>query len=144
MSEIQVIEGEIFHDHRGQISSLNNFHFEGVRRTYIIHHPDATVIRGWHAHQHERKWFYALKGEWTLGLVKIDNWENPSETLKAEIFNLNENHSQLVCVPKGYANCLKAATPGSIMMVLSDVPLPEAYGDSFRYDNSLWVDWSNY
>lgn len=143
MNEIKVIKGEIFKDNRGQISSLNNFHFEGVKRTYIIHHPDISVIRGWHAHQHERKWFYCVKGKFSVALVKIDNWENPSKDLKPEIFHLSDAESQLVCVPAGYANCLKAHTPDSIMMVLSDVPLPEAYSDSWRYDSNLWVDWSN-
>jgi dTDP-4-dehydrorhamnose 3,5-epimerase len=141
MSEIKVLKGEIFRDNRGQISSLNNFHFEGVRRTYIIHHPDISVIRGWHAHQHERKWFYCIKGNFSVALVKIDNWENPSKDLKPEIFHLSDAESQLVCVPAGYANCLKAHTPDAIMMVLSDVPLPEAYSDSWRYDSNLWVDW---
>jgi dTDP-4-dehydrorhamnose 3,5-epimerase len=142
MDKIKVIEGEIFRDGRGQISSLNNFHFEDVKRTYIIHHPDISVIRGWHAHQHERKWFYCIKGKFSVALVKIDNWDNPSKDLKAEIFHLSDDVSQLVCVPAGYANCLKAHTPNAIMLVLSDVTLPEAYSDSWRYDCNLWVDWT--
>ena len=142
MSEIKVIEGEIFRDHRGQISSLNNFHFEGVKRAYIIHHPDISVIRGWHAHQFERKWFYCLKGKFSVALVKIDNWKNPSTTLEPEVFHLNEDKSRLVCVPAGYANCLKALTPNAVMLVLSDKTLEEAADDSWRYDKSMWVDWS--
>ena len=142
MSDIQVIQGEIFRDERGQINSLNEFHFEGVKRTYIIHHPDASVIRGWHAHQFERKWFYCIKGAFSVALVKIDNWENPSLELPAEVFHLTENDNRLVCVPAGYANCLKAHEPGSIMQVYSDKILSEALGDSWRYDKSMWVDWS--
>ena len=143
MSEIKVIRGEIFRDERGQISSLNEFHFEGVRRTYIIHHPDASVVRGWHAHQFERKWFYCIKGSFSVALVKVDNWENPSPDLKAEVFNLTAEESRIVCVPAGYANCLKAHEPGSIMQVFSDKVLPEALGDSWRYDKSMWVDWNS-
>lgn len=142
MSSIKVIEGEIFRDHRGKITSLNSFRFEGVKRTYIIHHPDHTIVRGWHGHQHERKWFYCVKGSWKLALVQVDNWENPSDDLIPEIFNLNEAESKLICVPAGYANSLKAIEPDSIMMVLSDVPLPEAYTDSWRYDSTKWVDLS--
>lgn len=142
MDGIIVIKGEIFKDERGQISSINNFHFDDVRRTYIIHHPDVSVVRGWHGHQHERKWFYCVKGRFSVALVKIDNWENPSKNLKPEIFNLSEDDSKLVCVPAGYANCLKAHTTDAIMMVFSDVVLSDAYSDSWRYDSSLWVDWS--
>lgn len=143
MSEIKVIQGEIYRDERGTISSLNEFHFEGVRRTYIIHHPDASVIRGWHAHQHERKWFYCVKGSFTVALVKIDNWESPSPSLPAEIFHLDENDSKIVCVPAGYANCLKANEAGSVLQVYSDKILQDALGDSWRYDKNLWVDWNN-
>lgn len=143
MSEIKIIDGEIFRDYRGQISSINNFHFEGVKRTYIIHHPDISVVRGWHAHQNERKWFYCLKGKFSVALVKVDEWDNPSKDLKPEIVHLSDEKSQLVCVPAGYANCLKAHSPGAIMLVLSDKTLEDAKYDSWRYNSELWVDWEN-
>ena len=141
MSEIKVIQGEIFRDERGRISSLNEFHFEGIKRTYIIHHPDVSVVRGWHAHQHERKWFYCIKGRFSVALVKVDDWDNPSLDLKAEVFHLSDENSQIVCVPAGYANCLKAMEPGSIMQVYSDKTLQEALGDSWRYDKCYWHNW---
>lgn len=143
MSEIKIIDGEIFRDERGQISSLNEFHFDGIRRCYFIHHPDVSVIRGWHGHQYERKWFYCVKGDFTLACVRIDNWENPSPHLQAEIFHLSESDSRLICVPVGYANCLKTETPESVMMVLSDKILSDALEDSWRYDKSMWVDWNS-
>lgn len=93
---------------------------------------------------HERKWFYCLKGAWTLALVKIDDWTNPSPDLVPQVFQLNENESKLICVPAGYANCLKAHSPESIIQVFSDVPIPEAYNDSWRYNSELWMDWSNF
>lgn len=139
---IETIQGEIFRDFRGRINSLNEFHFEGVKRTYIIYHPDPSVVRGWHGHQHERKWFYCIKGAWTVALVEIDDWENPSKDLKPTVVELSEDDSKLICVPAGYANCLKAHKPDSVMQVFSDVPLPEAYGDSWRYEPSMWMDWN--
>jgi len=142
MADVKIIEGEIFHDHRGQISSLNAFRFPGVERFYFIHHPDTSVIRGWHAHQHEKKWFYCVKGAFTVGLVEIDDWENPSPELKAQKYHLTEQESKIICVPEGYANCIKASIPGSILLVFSGKTLPEAYSDSWRYDNKLWITWS--
>ena len=144
MSKVTVVEGEIYRDARGQISSLNNFHFEGVKRCYIIHHPDTSVVRGWNGHQFERKWFYCLKGSFTVALVEVDNWENPSTDLPAEVYNLSEQESRIVCVPAGYANCIKAFEKDSILLVLSDKTIEEAAGDSWRYDSSMWVDWSKY
>jgi dTDP-4-dehydrorhamnose 3,5-epimerase len=144
MSEIKLIKGEIFNDARGQISSLNDFRFDDVQRVYFIHHPDSTVIRGWHGHQFEQKWFYCVKGSFTLALVKPDDWENPSKDLQPEIFHLSEKESQILCVPEGYANCLKARTDNSVLMVFSGKILSEALTDSWRYDSNLWVDWSKY
>ena len=142
MAVVKVIDGEIFNDHRGRISSLNAFRFPGVERVYFIHHPDISVIRGWHAHKLEKKWFYCVKGAFTVALVEIDNWENPSPDLVPQIFHLNENESKIVCVPEGYANCIKAAEKDSTLMVFSGRTLPEAYSDSYRYDSSMWIDWS--
>ena len=104
MSKVQVVEGEIFRDERGQISSLNAFRFPGVERCYFIHHPDISVVRGWHGHQFEKKWFYCVKGSFTVALVEVDDWENPSPDLEAEIFELSESDSKIICVPEGYAN----------------------------------------
>ena len=142
MADVKVIDGEIFRDQRGQISSLNAFRFPGVERFYFIHHPDTSVIRGWHGHQHEKKWFYCVKGAFTIGLVEIDDWENPSPDLKAQKYHLTEQESRIICVPEGYANCIKASIPGSILLVFSGKTLPEAYSDSWRYDNKLWITWS--
>ena len=144
MSRVTIVEGEIFCDARGQISSLNNFHFHGVERCYIIHHPDRSVVRGWNGHQHEKKWFYCIKESFTLGLVEVDNWEYPSKNLKAEIFSLSDKESKIICVPEGYANCIKAHEDGSILLVFSGKILEEALLDSWRYDKSMWVDWSKY
>jgi dTDP-4-dehydrorhamnose 3,5-epimerase len=142
MADVKVIDGEIFRDQRGQISSLNAFRFPGVERFYFIHHPDTSVIRGWHGHQHEKKWFYCVKGAFTIGLVEIDDWETPSPELKAQKFHLTEQESKIICVPEGYANCIKASVPGSILLVFSGKTLPEAYSDSWRYDSKLWITWS--
>jgi len=144
MDKIKIIQGEIFTDHRGIISSLNDFRFDGVQRFYFIHQSDKNIVRGWHGHQFEKKWFYCVKGSFTLALVKPDDWENPSKDLPAEIFHLVENDSKIVCVSQGYANCIKAGVDNSILLIFSGKTLPEAYNDSWRYDSSLWVDWNNY
>lgn len=139
--KVRVIEGEVFTDHRGVITSVNDFHMEGPRRIYFIHHPDTKVVRGWHGHRYERKWFYCVNGTFELAVVKIDDWLNPSADLVPEIFQLSEEHSRLVCVPPGYANCMRTSTPGSTIMVLSGEVLPDAYADSWRYPATMWTDW---
>lgn len=143
-NKISIVDGEIFTDHRGQISSLNNFRFPGVERVYFIHHSSEEVIRGWHGHQFEKKWFYCIKGSFTVALVEVDNWESPSTNLIPEVFQLTEVRSQILCIPEGYANCIKANEPNSTLMVFSGKVLDEALTDSWRYESSMWVDWSKY
>ncbi|TDE06183.1 WxcM-like domain-containing protein [Flavobacterium hiemivividum] len=144
MSQIELIEGEIFNDYRGQISSMNNFKFGKIERYYFIHHPDPSIIRGWHAHQFEKKWFQCVKGSFTLAFVKIDDWDKPSKDLQPEIFELSEAKSEIICLPEGYANCIKAHKKDSVLLVFSGKRIPEAYDDSWRYEANTWVDWSKY
>ena len=139
MSEIKLIDGEIHFDERGSISSLNAFRFnDEVKRFYFIRNASTDVIRGWHGHQFEKKWFYCVKGEFHAAFVKIDNWENPSPDLIPEKFTINEEHSQIICVPAGYANCFRETRPDSILMVTSSKTMDEAESDSWRYDKSMW------
>lgn len=141
MDCVKTIDGEIFTDERGSIASVNGFDAEAIRRFYIISHPDTDVVRGWNGHQFERKWFYCIKGAFRLAIVKIDNWNNPSPTLKPEIFRLSATKSRIVAIPAGYASCMKADEPGSIIMVLSDKTLSESAQDSWKFDKNLWVNW---
>lgn len=138
MSEIKLIQGEIYQDGRGVISSLNAFDFEGVERFYFIRHPDKSVIRGWHGHQFEKKWFYCVKGSFSLAFVKPDNWDNPSLELVPEIFRLDESDSRIICLPEGYANCIKANADDSILLVLSGKKMPECLEDSWRWRPETW------
>lgn len=142
MADVEILDGEMFRDARGRIASLNDFRFPGVERVYFIHHPDVSVIRGWHGHRFEKKWFYCVKGSFTVGLVEIDDWENPSRDLQPRVEKLTEESSRIVCVPEGYANCIKAGLADSVLMVFSGKILSEAVNDSWRYDSRLWIDWS--
>lgn len=142
MSEIKVIQGDISADYRGQISHANILDMSEVERFYIIHQNDISIIRAWHAHQHEKKWFYAVKGSFTTAFVKIDNWENPSHSLLPEVFHLSADNSQILCIPEGYANGIKAEEPDSILMVFSNKILSEALNDSWRYDKNWWMNWN--
>ena len=142
MSDIKFIEGGIFTDYRGQISHVNDLDMQEIKRFYIIHQKDTSIIRAWHAHQHEKKWFYAVKGSFTTAFVKIDNWENPSPDLEPEIFQLTAAESKILLIPEGYANGIKANEPDSVLLVYSDKLLSDAVHDSWRYDKDMWMDWN--
>ena len=141
MSEIKLLDGGIFTDYRGRISYANDLDMSDVARFYVIHHSDTSVIRAWHAHQHEKKWFHVVRGAFTGAFVKIDDWEHPSLDLKPEVFHLSAQKSQVLCVPEGYANGFQAEEPDSILLVFSNKILSEAVHDSWRYDPHWWMKW---
>lgn len=145
MSEnIKVLQGENYKDFRGKIASLNQLGFEGIERVYFIQNESTDIVRAWHGHQFEKKWFYCVKGSFSLGFVKIDNWDNPSVDLIAETFILSGEKSEIIELPEGYANGIKAREEGSILMVFSGKRYEEALSDSWRYDADLRLDWSKF
>ncbi len=144
MGDIKIVQGGISTDFRGAISHVNDLDMSEVARFYVIRQSDPSIIRAWHGHQTEKKWFYALRGSFTTAFVKIDNWENPSKDLVPEIFHLSANDSKILCIPEGYANGIKAAEPDSELLVFSNKILSVALLDSWRYDGHLWVDWDQY
>ena len=81
MSDIKFIEGGIFTDYRGQISHVNDLDMQEIKRFYIIHQKDTSIIRAWHAHQHEKKWFYVVKGSFTTAFANGIKANEPDSTL---------------------------------------------------------------
>lgn len=142
MADIRTVEGGIFVDDRGQISHVNSLDMSEIERFYVIHQSDTSVIRAWHAHQFEKKWFYAVKGSFTTAFVKIDNWEKPSPDLVPKVYQLTAADSRILYVPEGYANGIKANEPGSVLLVYSNKKLTVALNDSWRYDKYMWMDWN--
>ena len=139
----QFIKGGIFSDHRGTLSYVNDFLFEGVRRFYCIEHKSTETIRAWQGHQREPKWFYVVTGSFKIVTVRPDNWEQPGTDLPVEEFELSADQPGILFVPGGYANGLKALTPGSRLMVYSGFTVEESSNDDFRFDPDLWYDWEN-
>ncbi|WP_281671707.1 dTDP-6-deoxy-3,4-keto-hexulose isomerase [Rikenella microfusus] len=138
MSEIRILQGGIFRDHRGELAHVNDFHLEGAHRYYVIKHDSTEVIRGWHGHRFEAKWFQCLRGGFRLAFVQPDDWEHPSLDLVPEVFTLTAGRSELLCLPAGYANCIRATEPDSILLVFSGKVLDEAVHDSWRWEPAMW------
>lgn len=138
MSDIRILQGGIFRDHRGELVHVNDFHLEGARRYYVIKHDSTEVVRGWHGHRFEAKWFQCLRGGFRLAFVKPDDWEHPSPDLVPEVFTLTAERSELLCLPAGYANCIRATEPDSILLVFSGKVLEEAVHDSWRWEPATW------
>lgn len=137
-----IIKGGSFSDERGSMRFVNDFQFGDVKRFYFIKHADTSVIRAWQGHQFEKKYFYPISGSFVVAWVKIDDFENPSDDLIPEYHILSANNSEIISVPKGYANGLKALEPNSEIMIFSDMNLEESVNEKIRYPADWWLDWN--
>jgi dTDP-4-dehydrorhamnose 3,5-epimerase len=132
---------EIFRDHRGTIASFNTLDLSPFKRTYFITHPSTETIRAWQGHKYESKLFKVIKGKFIVGFVEIDNFDQPSDTLKAEYMILSAAKNEFLYIPKGYANGLKALDNGSVIQVYSDFYLEESINEKIRFSPGKWLNW---
>ena len=139
---VEIIKGGSFTDARGTLQFVNDFDFYGVKRFYQIKHDDKDVVRAWQGHQIEHKWFFVGTGTFIIAWVQIDNWQNPSTNLNGNYVILSEESPKILSVPKGYANGIKALSPGSILTVYSDSTVEQSSNDRWSFDPALWLDWS--
>jgi dTDP-4-dehydrorhamnose 3,5-epimerase-like enzyme len=140
--EPKLFSEEIFRDHRGTIASFNLLDLSSFKRTYFITHPNTTIIRAWQGHPHEAKLFRVTKGAFAVGFVQIDDFQHPSNDLKADYQILTENRNEFFLIPKGYANGLKALQDNSTIQVFSDFYLDESINEKIRFSPDNWLNWN--
>ena len=138
---ITMIHGAQHEDARGKLIFFNDFNMTGVKRFYIIEHPDTEIVRAWQGHQKEEKWFYVVDGSFKIVLVQPDNWQTPSVELETEEFVLESAEPEILYVPGGFANGFKALKPKSRIIVFSSFTVEESAKDNFRYDKEQWYTW---
>lgn len=136
--EVNLIKGAIFSDERGSISFMNDFKFSEIERFYIIENSDLHPLRAWHGHKLDNKNFYCIAGSFQVSYVKVDDWENPSLSLKVESVILTVKNSIILTIPAGYANAIKSLEKGSRLMSFSTLPLEKVKEDDIRYDKNTW------
>lgn len=139
--KIQIIKGNQHTDARGILSFINDFDMSAVKRMYTINHPSITIVRAWQGHKIESKYFKCIRGRFLIAAVAIDDWDNPSRKLTPKTFILKADDTEVLYIPKGYANGIKAIDEDSELLVFSDLDLETAKTDNYRYDCGLWRDW---
>lgn len=144
MQKPKLLKGGTYTDARGTLSFVNEFDLSPVRRMYSIVHSDKNVVRAWQGHQQESKWFKCIKGSFVVAWKKIDDFSNPSPLPLSEYAILDSKQSEILFIPPGYANGLKALEPNSEIMVFSDYNLGESLDDKIRFDKDLWLDWNRF
>ena len=138
----QIISGSSHTDHRGTISFVNDFKFEGVNRFYTIHHPDTSIIRAWQGHTQESKYYYPVKGSWIFSWVNMV-FDKPEEEWQVDYIKLKAEDNKIVFLPYGYANGFKALEKDSIIIGFS-APGEVKEKEILRWEADKWIDWERF
>lgn len=142
VAEPKLIEGGLAVDDRGQVSFINGFDFENVKRFYMVANHKQGFVRAWHAHKKEAKYVLVVKGAAVLGAVKIDDWKNPSKDAEVKRFVLSEKKPSILYIPAGYANGFMSLTEDAQIIFFSTSTLEESLNDDIRYEARHWDIWS--
>src|SRR5450759_5704398 len=132
MSEIEqpiipnLIEGGLSVDDRGQVSFVNNFNFEGVKRYYMVSNHKPGFVRAWHAHRHEAKYVLVARGAAVVAAVRIDDWEKPSKTEQVIRYVLSSQKPSVLFIPPGYANGFMSLTEDALLIFFSTSTIEES------------------
>jgi dTDP-4-dehydrorhamnose 3,5-epimerase len=137
----RIIKGELSVDERGQVAYANGFHFEGVKRFYVVSNHKAGFVRAWHAHRHEAKFATVVQGAALIAAVPIDNWEHPSKDAKPYRFVLSANNPAVLYIPPTYANGFMSLTEDCKVMFFSTATVEESKKDDVRFDARYWDVW---
>jgi dTDP-4-dehydrorhamnose 3,5-epimerase len=137
----RLIAGDLAIDDRGEVGSVNEFHFEGVKRFYIVANHRQGFVRAWHAHRREAKYVLAVHGTAVVGAVQIDDWEHPSKTARVWRFVLSARKPAILYIPPGYANGFMSLTEDAQLIFFSTSPLDESRADDIRFDPRHWDIW---
>jgi len=138
----RIIEGELFVDDRGEVTFVNSFKLDGIKRFYLVSNHRIGFVRAWHAHRKEAKYAMAVDGAALIGTVRIDDWEHPSKTLQVSRFIMTAKSPSLLYIPSGYANGFMSLTESCKLMFLSTSTLEDSKNDDVRFDSRYWDIWN--
>lgn len=128
----KIIRGGYHCDDRGNLRFNNDFDVTKIKRFYTIQNRNTSIIRGWQGHKIEQRWFSAIQGKFSIKVIKIDDWKNPSRDLEVKKIIVSDNRLDVLHVPAGCITCLQALEEGAKLLVMADYLLGETE-DEFRF-----------
>ncbi|MFV8322656.1 sugar epimerase [Flavobacterium sp. LB3P21] len=134
---LTTIIGNTFADERGTLSFNNELDLSEVKRMYFIENADLSTQRAWQGHQIEKRWFIAVKGKFLIKLVKVDNFECPSNNLEVLSFELQSKTLDALLVDAGYASSIQALEADSKLLVFSNYRIGEIE-DNYKFNPTQW------
>ena len=127
-----LLPGNKHKDHRGIITYNNDFDASLIKRIYTIENHSVDFIRGWQGHKIEQRWFAAMSGSFEIRLIEVDNFENPSNNLPQNKYELTTDSLDFLHVPAGYITAIQALEENSKLLVLADYGIGEVQ-DEYRF-----------
>lgn len=140
--EVQLLEGGLSVDDRGQIQFCNALDLKTVRRFYIVSNHAPQFVRAWHGHKNEAKYVLVISGAAIVAAVEVSDWQNPDKNVKIHRFILSEKKPAVLKIPAGFANGFKTLLPDTKILFLSTATLEESVKDDHRYPANYWDPWS--
>lgn len=135
-----IISGGRYTDERGTIYFFNDFDMTEVKRFYRITNQYTSIIRAWRGHKIEQRWFNVCKGVFEIKLIEIDNFEEPSQSLKSITVILTAEEDSVLHVPAGFATSLRALSADSEVIVFADYGIEHARMDNYLYPEDYFKD----
>ena len=132
---VKMLDGGVSVDDRGQVSFVNDFDFNDVKRFYMVENHQEGFIRAWHGHKKEGKYVFVPSGAILIGAVNV-------ETEEIERFVLSSSKPQVLYIPPGYANGFMNLQENTKVMFFSTSTLEDSLGDDIRFEWDKWNIWN--
>ncbi|GAQ14814.1 hypothetical protein MODO_2506 [Myroides odoratimimus] len=129
--------GERFLDNRGKLLFNNDLVLTEFKRLYIIENANSSIIRGWQGHRIEERLFCVSRGRFSIRVVKIDDFDNPSLALDSKEYILDANTFDSLLIGGGYATAIKALDNESQLLCFSNYLMGEI-NDDYKFDLETW------
>jgi dTDP-4-dehydrorhamnose 3,5-epimerase len=134
----KIIEGGFAIDDRGQLSFVNDFDFSNVKRFYMVDNFSQDIIRAFHGHLKEEKYVFVVSGSAIVAAVKMDDTIKPNKSNEVCRFVLSSRKPNILYIPAGYANGLRAIEENTKIIFFSTSSLEESKNDDYRFPYDYW------
>ncbi len=132
------VQLEVFGDDRGIFVPFLQEEFASqIKRIYYVYNYGKGVVRGFHFHQKEWKYFTIVNG--AAKFVAL----NPEKSEETFSFVSSSRKPQCIVIPPGFANGWISLEENTILVCGSTATIDESIADDKRFDPYTWGDrWS--
>ena len=117
-----------------------------VRRAYFIQNSQKGVVRGFHHHLKETKYFVVLQGvaKFVTIPVEFDSKEDPTPYVpmgeEFGTFIMSDRKQQMLVIPPEQCNGWVSLTNNCLLLALSSSTFEQSKNDDRRIDPYYWGD----